>query len=331
VPRVSLVRSLHTVASSGAGGLFDAVHVRVFYPAQIPGGPNGERPAELSSGVIAADTTEAPFPVVVICNPINIGPEYYRWLGLALAPLGYVVATVSWMSPGPGGMVVQAGGPLAAMGSENDQAPGIDVIVDAVAALHGGAGPLAGLIDRSRVGVIGHSAGGTMALGAADHRFHPNVAAVVAMGAHNAIGMPPGSGTGTTMRRTPTDCPVLLIRGTHDGVIDRSRFRYDTPEGAWWDPVSRTFHEAFTSGRGDCLLAVLAGATHFSFADPDDDPSAGRPFLDYEAETPGPIIRAHTASMIGAFLDTHLRSRADASDEFDALLASPLVATSARR
>jgi dienelactone hydrolase len=325
------VRSLHTVASSGAGGLFDAVHVRVFYPAQTPGGSNGERPAELSSGVIAADAALAPFPLVVICNPINIGPEYYRWLGLALAPLGYVVATVSWMSPGPGGMVVQAGGPLAAMGSDNDQAPGIDILVEAVSALHDGTGPLAGLVDASRVGVIGHSAGGTMALGAADHRFHPNVAAVVAMAAHNAIGVPPGSGAGTTMRRTATDCPVLLIGGTRDGVIDRSRFRYDTPEGAPWDPVGRTFWEAFTSDRGDCVMAMLEGATHFSFADPDDDPSAGRPFLDYEPGTPGPLIRAHTASMIAAFFDTHLRRRPDAAHEFDELLTSPLVAIWARR
>jgi dienelactone hydrolase len=325
------VRSLHTVASSGVGGLFDAVHIRVFYPADVPGGAGGERPGELSSGVIAADARLAPFPVVVVCNPINIGPEYYRWLGLTLAPRGFVVATMSWLSAGPGGMVVQAGGPLAAMGSHGDQAPGIQTVVDALAQLNRGNGPLADIIDDTSVGVIGHSAGGTIALGAADHRFHPNVRAVVAISAHNAIGVPPGAGAGTSMRTTPTDCPTLLVGGTHDGVIDRSRFRYDTPEGAPWDPVGRTFHEAFTSNRGDCVLAMLNGATHFSFADPDDDPSAGRPFLDYEPTTPGPVIRAHTASMIGSFFATHLRSQREARAEFDALLASPLVAQSARR
>lgn len=269
----------------------------------------------------------APFPVVVVCNPINIGPEYYRWLGLALAPHGYVVATMSWLSSGPGAMVVQAGGPLAAMGSNGDQAPGIEIVANALADLNAGTGTLAGLIDASRIGVIGHSAGGTMALGAADHHFHPRVGAVVAISAHTAVGVPPGPGSGTTMRETPTDCPVLLIGGTVDGVIDQSRFRYDTPVGAPWNPVDRTFSEAFNSTRGDCVLAVVEGANHFSFADPDDDPSAGRPFLDYPATTPGPIVRAHIAYLVAAFFNTHLRQRTDTAAEFDRLLASPVIAS----
>ena len=326
-----LVRSLHTVVSSGAGGLFDAVHVRVFYPAQTPGGPNGERPGELSSGAIAADTSLAPFPVVVVCNPINIGPEYYRWIALALAPLGYAVATVSWLSPGPGGMVVQAGGPLAAMGSEGDQAPGISIVVDALDALHQRNGLLGGLLDTSRVAVVGHSAGGTMALGAADHRFHPTVRAVVSLSAHSAVGVPPKDGSGTSMRPTPTDCPVLLIGGTNDGVIDQSRFRYDTPVGATWQPVQRTFHEAFTSRRTDCVLAMIDGATHFSFADPDDDPSAGRPFLDYAPSTPGLAVRAFTGDVIGAFFDLHVRAEAHAQHRLNELLSNPLVIELARR
>lgn len=313
------------------GGLYDAVHVRVFYPAQAPGGPNGERPGELSSGVIAADASRAPFPVIVICNPINIGPEYYRWLALALAPRGYVVATVSWLSPGPGGMVVQAGGPLAAMGSSGDQAPGVETMVGALQQLHDGTGPLSGLIDATRVAVIGHSAGGTMALGAADHSFHPQVCAVVSLSAHTAIGVPPADGSGTTFRTTNTDCPVLLIGGTNDGVIDQSRFRYDTPIGAEWRPVQRTFHEAFTANRGDCVLAMIRGANHFSFADPDDDPSAGRPFLDYEPATPGPVVRAFASELIGAFVDLNVRSVSSAHARLDELLTDPLVAEVARR
>ncbi len=328
-----LVRSLHTVASTGSGGLFDSAHIRVFYPAQIPGGPNGERPGELSSGMIAADATHAPFPVVVICNPVNIGPEYYRWLALSLASRGYVVATFSWLSPGPGAMVVQAGGPLSAMGSDGDQAPAVPVVVGALEALAANAGLLEGLIDSSRVGVIGHSAGGTIALGAADHRFHPSVRAVISLSAHTAIGVPPADGSGTSMRETPTDCPVLLVGGTNDGVIDQSRFRYDTPTGADWDPVRRTFREAFTSSRGDCVLAIVNGANHFSFTDPDDDPSAGRPFLDYPAGVPGSHIRAHTALLIGTFLDLHVRrdSPAVSAASLDALLADPLIASSETR
>ena len=329
----SLVRSLHAVASAGTGGPFDAVHVRVFYPSQVPGGPNNERPGELSSGMIAADEVLAPFPVVVICNPVNIGPEYYRWLALALAPRGYVVATFSWLSPGPGGIVVQAGGPMSAMGGDGDQAPAIEVITAALEELNAGTGILAGLLDTSRVGVIGLCAGGTIALGAADARHHPSVRAVVSISAHTAVGVPPRDGSGTTMRTTPTDCPVLLIGGTHDGVIDRSRFRYDTSPGVDWDPVGRTFHEAFTSDRGDCVLAVIAGANHFSFTDPDDDPSAGRPFLDHPAATVGPIVRAHTALMIGQFFDQHVRAEhpQDCAAAFEALLAGPLIAFSQRR
>ena len=119
--------------------------------------------------------------------------------------------------------------------------------------------------------------------------------------------------------------------GTNDGVIDQSRFRYDTPVGAEWHPVQRTFHEAFTSNRGDCVLAMIDGATHFSFADPDDDPSAGRPFLDYEAQTPGPAVREFAAELIGAFLDLNVRSLAGAKARLDELLSHPLVAEVARR
>lgn len=320
------VRALYTAASTGRDAPYASAHIKVFYPSGVP----GSTPAERGSGIIAADPTLAPFPVVVFLNPVNIGPEYYRWVGTTLARRGFVTATFSWIEEARPGMEALLPGPQGFAGGDRRPAAAVPVIVGALTKLHHGGGPLAGLLDLDHVVVGGHSAGGSVALQAASAAHHPKVRAVFAANAHNAAPVESGAAPGTVLP-LPSDCPVLLIGGTRDGVIDKSRFRYGLGPDDEWQPVQRTFTEAMTGGRGDLLLAMVEGANHFSFADPDDDTTTGRAFLDEPATTPGPAVREYLGELIGSFLDRYVHGRSDADSGLAAALGSRHLARVERK
>jgi predicted dienelactone hydrolase len=56
------------------------LHLKIYYPA-APTNSDAER----MSGVIPADKTSAPMPVVIFFNGINVGIESYHWLAVKLA------------------------------------------------------------------------------------------------------------------------------------------------------------------------------------------------------------------------------------------------------
>lgn len=320
------VRALYTAARTGRDAPYESVHLKVFYPSGIP----GSTPAERSSGIIAADPALAPFPVVVFLNPVNIGPEYYRWVGTTLASRGYVTATFSWIEEARPGIEALVPGPQGFVGGDRRPAAAVPVIVGALTKLHEGSGPLGGLLNLDRVVVGGHSAGGSVALQAAAAVHHPKVCAVFAANAHNAAPVESGAAPGTVLPLS-TDCPVLLIGGTCDGVIDKSRFRYGLGADDEWKPVQRTFAAGMTGGRNDLVLAMIEGANHFSFADPDDDVTTGRAFLDETATTPGPVVRAYLAELIGSFLDRYVHGRSDEVSGLTATMRSTLLARVERK
>ncbi|MEL7210819.1 MAG: alpha/beta hydrolase, partial [Actinomycetota bacterium] len=187
-------------------------------------------------------------------------------------------------------------------------------------------GPLAGHLDLSRVALGGHSAGGTVALQSASPEWVAGCLAGFAYGAHTmaatALGWEEGSVVPLAHRT-----PVLLMGGTADGVIAGSADRYGADGGAH-DPIERTFEEAVPA-TGTNVLAMVDGATHFSFTDP-LDPTTGRGFLeDGDAEEPEGV-RPFLAELVAAFLDRHLGDD-DGPDGLDGLLDDPLVARSRRR
>jgi hypothetical protein len=99
----------------------------------------------------AGSRAGAPFPLIVFAHGYQSSPSVYSALLDAWAGAGYVVAAPSFPR-------ATAGGPL----DEDDLAsqPGdLSFVITKVLALAGPGGPLAGVVDPTRVGVAGHSDG----------------------------------------------------------------------------------------------------------------------------------------------------------------------------
>ena len=81
-----MIRALfHATALPNASAPYNTLHLKVYYPA-MPTNSDTER----MSGVIAADKTSAPMPVVIFFNGINVGIESYHWLAVELAEANIV-------------------------------------------------------------------------------------------------------------------------------------------------------------------------------------------------------------------------------------------------
>ncbi|BDA66988.1 hypothetical protein CAL7716_011540 [Calothrix sp. PCC 7716] len=86
-------------------------------------------------------------------------------------------------------------------------------------------------------------------------------------------------------------------------------------------PITRTFQEAITGGRGDSYLLLLEGANHFSVSHPKDY-TTGRPFLDLEATQPEAELRNLIAEAISLFIDAHVRNQTTVLEGLNQILAS---------
>lgn len=153
----------------------------IWYPAADPSGP---REDEASAGVryaygiaalspgstvtlatypgratpgAPADTSSAPFPVVVLSPGFAISANSYGWLAEHLASHGFVVAAVRHAEPlDPGSLWT------ATADRPQDVTTALDRIEDEARP----GGSLAGVLDLAHVGVLGHSYGGYAALAA---------------------------------------------------------------------------------------------------------------------------------------------------------------------
>lgn len=319
---MTTVRAVHTaIAVPGLPAPFDTAHLKVFYPAA----PKDDL-AERMTGVVAADASRAPYPVVVLCPGINVTPDSYRWLAVELAGRGYAVVTYSLVEEVYGtGLAISPGIDVTKITPETfGSAPSglaLQPILDAVGKL---GEPLGGLLDLDRVAFGGHSGGGTVVLQSADHRWFPQLKAVFTYGAHamasTILGWPVGH-----VLELSDDVPVLLLTGDRDGVMAASAIRYGEQTGERADPVERTWERSYTGGRGDIWHVVLRDANHFTVAYPLDTSSA-RAFLDEPVEVDEAPARAMLAQTVGLFLDAQVRGDAAARDELLSWTTAPPAA-----
>lgn len=295
-----MIRALfHATTLPNATAPFNVLHLKVYYPA-APTDSDTER----MSGVIPADKSAAPMPVVIFFNGINVGMESYHWLAVKLAEANIVTvmyAHVAETLPGVIGLTPAID--LAKVKPDTygsgATCPAIQPILDSLKQLNDDEkGALYQSMDLNHIILGGHSAGGTVALQNA--QFFEQVKAVFAYAGHTMASTMLGFAPNTILN--VGNKSVMLMRGDRDGVIAASRVRYGA-EGQGQDPVEKTFDEACQPSAGEEAWDVLLqGANHFAIAHPLDE-TTGRFFLDMELTRDGEEVRNQIVELIVAFIE----------------------------
>ena len=138
----------------------------VWYPAAGPAPDSAT--AILRGTKDAPPATSGPFPLVVVIHGITgVGMSYAPW-GAHLASYGFVVIAADYdtglSGPPDAGVDLTDRGPILILYTRPANVVRVIGFADALTAP---GGKLAGVIDTSRIGVWGHSTGGTTALQAA--------------------------------------------------------------------------------------------------------------------------------------------------------------------
>ncbi|MBM4426076.1 MAG: hypothetical protein FJ031_02430 [Chloroflexi bacterium] len=294
-----MIRALfHATTLPNASAPYNVLHLKVYYPA-APTNSDAER----MSGVIPADKTSVPMPVVIFFNGINVGIESYHWLAVKLAEANIVTVMYTHVAetlPGVIGLTpaIDLSKVKPDTYGSGATCPAIQPILNSLMQLNDDEkSPLCGAMDLNHIILGGHSAGGTVALQNA--QFFAQVKSVFAYAGHTMASTMLGFEAGTVLK--VGDKSVMLMRGDRDGVIAASRARYGT-EGQEKDPVEKTFDEACQPSAGEeAFDVILQGANHFSIAHPLDE-TTGRFFLDMEMTRPTDEVREQIASLVLAFI-----------------------------
>ncbi|WP_420630141.1 alpha/beta hydrolase family protein [Candidatus Leptofilum sp.] len=289
---------------------YDSVTLKIYYPAVL------DSESAKNTGVIPADETLAPFPVVIFMPGINVGLEGYHWLAVALAKQGLVVVTYSWIAEEmPGFISLTPGVDLTAVSPQTygskPTCPAIQPILDQLQNTQHATRnttPLAGLLDLDKIILGGHSAGGTMALQNANPDWFPAIKGAFCYAGHTMAATFLGFEAGTILPIS-SHLPLLILGGSKDGVIEASAHRYKLENPSATLALERTFAEGIDGGQQDKYLVILDGANHFSCVHPIDE-TTGRPFLDHPTTQEDDRIRNELITLIHFFIDGHIRGSA---------------------
>lgn len=294
-----MIRALfHATTLPNASAPYNVLHLKVYYPA-TPTNSDAER----MTGVIPADKTSVPMPVVIFFNGINVGIESYHWLAVKLAEANIVMVMYTHVAETlPGVIGLTPAIDLSKVKPETygsgATCPAIQPILDSLMQLNNDEkSPLYQALDLNQIILGGHSAGGTVALQNA--QFFEQVKAVFAYAGHTMASTMLGFAPNTVLMVGSKS--VILMRGDKDGVIAASRVRYGAEEQSA-DPVEKTFDEACQPFAGEEAWDVLLqGANHFAIAHPLDE-TTGRFFLDMEMTRPAEEVREQIAGLVLAFV-----------------------------
>ena len=286
-------------ALEGATEPYDRLSLKIFYPA-LP--DDGEE--QRNAGVVPADRSAAPYPVVVILPGINVGPESYSWLAGFLANHGFVAVTYTMIAEEmPGYVSLTPGLDLTAVTpstwGSRPSATALSAIIEALRA-ETDRGVLEGCIDTGKVVLAGHSGGGSVALFNANREWFPGVCGAASYGAHAAASTVLGFDEDSILE-LPGSEKLMIIGGTRDGVIAESGHRYGVDAKDPLYLLRRTFEEGVRADRDESWLIEIEGANHFSMAYPVDE-TTGRPYLDWPEEGSGETIRSLMAALMLEFV-----------------------------
>ena len=298
-----------------------ALSCKVYYPALY-----GNTLLENNTGSIPAARADRPYPICLFMPGINVSPEAYCWLATALAQADFVTVLYGWiLEEMPGLTSLTPGLDINALKPDaygtRPSATALQALLNDLATQNR-SGPLAGLLDLDRVLLGGHSAGGSLALMNARPDWFQGLRAVFSYGSHSKASTMLGYAADALLK-LPDALPTLILGGAEDGVIASSAFRYGNdgtqqPDAA--GPVARTFHEALSRNQGDCYLALVRGANHFSFTHPADG-ATGRPFLDWPLKRPTEDIQQDLIALVTRFGQAHVLEDQAAQSQLKDLLS----------